>query len=404
MSHSPSQTLTADQVKLPAGHIVRKLPVLGTVLGVIGLAATFAMGSSQMKQVYFSMLVSSMFFLSIGLGCLFFVLVQFATKAGWSVVVRRFAENIAMTLPIIGIFCLIVVLAGKHDLFHWTHTDVVANDKILKGKVPYLNETFFTIRAIVYVVIWSALAFFFRKTSLTQDATGDMQLTRKMQNRAYPGIALFALSLTFAAFDWMMSLDPHWFSTIFGVYFFAGCVLACYATMIITVMLTRGSGFLERVISVHHFHDLGKMLFAFVVFWSYIGFSQYFLIWYGNMPEETIWYAHRMAHGWDKVSILLLVGHFFIPFFFLLPRTIKRTPATLLLGACWMLAIHFVDLYWIIMPTLQTDGFGMSPLDLTAFIGVGGIFVALVSRNIASSAVVPYRDPRLSESMAFENI
>lgn len=404
MSHGHPQALTAEQVKLPAGHLIRKLPVLGIIVGVIGFAATFAMGASQMKQVYFSLLVSSMFFLSIGLGCLFFVLIQFATKAGWSVVVRRFAENIAMTLPIIGIICLAVVLIGKHDLFHWTHADVLATDKILKGKLPYLNETFFTIRAFIYVLIWSALAFFFRKTSLKQDTTGDIQLTRKMQNRSYPGIALFALSLTFAAFDWMMSLDPHWFSTIFGVYFFAGCVVACYATMIITVMLTRGGGFLERVISQHHFHDLGKMLFAFVVFWTYIAFSQYFLIWYGNLPEETIWYAHRMAHGWDQVSVLLVVGHFFIPFFFLLPRTIKRTPATLLLGACWMLAIHFVELYWIIMPTLQNKGFAMSPLDLTAFLGVGGIFVALVSRNIASSAVVPFRDPRLPESMSFENI
>lgn len=404
MSHSHAQTLTPDQVQLPKEHWMRKLPIISGVIGIGALIATYVMGASDHQQMYFSLLVSAAFFLSLGLGCLFFTIIQFATKAGWSVVVRRFAENIAYTLPIISLITILIVWFGRHELFHWTHVDAVAADKVLKGKSPYLNETFFAIRAALYFVVWTSLAFFFRGNSVAQDQSGDMQITRKLQNRSYPSIALFALTLTFAAFDWLMSLDPHWFSTMFGVYFFAGCAVAAFAVITVAVLLVKGGKFLDSVINQEHFHDLGKLIFAFTVFWAYIAFSQYFLIWYSNMPEETIWYAHRMEHGWNTVSKFLAIGHFVVPFFFMLPRTIKRHKPTLLLGALWVLFMHFVDLYWIVMPVLKTSGFSVNILDLVAFIGVGGVFVALVSRNTASAAVVPYRDPRLPESLNFENI
>lgn len=404
MSHGHQLTkLTTEQVTLPKAHWMNKLPAVAGVIGIIGLVASFVLGAADKTQFHFSFHVAFLFFLTIALGGLFFVLVQFATKSGWSVVVRRFAENFMSTLPLFALLFVPMVI-GSHTLFHWTHAEAVASDALLKGKSPFLNETFFYIRAAIYFLAWLWLARFFSRKSIEQDKTGVKDLTRAMQHRAYPGIVLFALSVTFAAFDWVMSLDPHWYSTIFGVYFFAGCVIAIYATMIIVISATRGEHFLHNVISTEHFHDLGKMLFAFVVFWTYIAFSQFFLIWYGNIPEETIFYAHRSHGTWLNVSIMMMVLHFIVPFFFLLPRTIKRMRGTLVLGALFMLGVHLMDLYWLVMPNLHKEGVVITALDVTTLLGVGGLFFAFFGVLMKRAAVVPHRDPRLAESLSFENI
>lgn len=405
MSHhdSHSKMITLDQVTLPQNHWLRKMPTVAGAVGVLGLIATFVLGMSQPEQAHFSFHVAFLYFLTIALGGLFFVLIQFATKAGWSVVVRRFAENLMGTLPIF-VVLFIPMIFGAHTLFHWTHQEVVVNDPILTSKAPFLNTTFFFIRAAIYFIAWIWLARFFGKKSLEQDKTGVADNTRKMQHRSYAGIPVFALSVTFAAFDWIMSLDPHWYSTIFGVYIFAGCVVSIYASLIVLITATRGSGFLQGIINAEHFHDLGKMLFGFVVFWSYIAFSQFFLIWYGNIPEETLFYAHRLHGNWNTLSIVLAAGHFALPFFFLLPRTIKRNPTTLVIGASYMLVLHFVDIYWLVMPTLQKENASFGLLDVTSILGVGGVFLAMFAHRMRSNAVVPLKDPRLKESLAFENI
>jgi hypothetical protein len=237
-----------------------------------------------------------------------------------------------------------------------------------------------------------------------QDASGDHDLTRRMQTVSGPAILLFGVTLTFAAMDWIMALDPHWFSTMFGVYYFSGSVVSFFAVLaLVSVGLAR-KGPLDNVINTEHFHDVGKLLLAFVAFWAYIAFSQYFLIWYANIPEETVWFAHRMEGSWLWMAVALAAGHFVIPFFYLLPRTIKRRPATLVAGAAWVLVAHLVDLYWQVMPILHPNGVRFALTDVTAFVGVGGVFVAGVAWLTTRCALIPARDPRLPEALSFENV
>lgn len=403
MSQHQVTKITENQVVLPSSHWLHKAPTLFGVIGVIALIAAFALGMGNMEQFHFSFHVAFIYFLSIALGGLFFVILQFATKSGWSVVVRRFAENIMGTMPLF-LLLFVVMIFGMHTLYHWTHEEAVLADPILSGKSAYLNEKFFFIRTAIYFIAWLGLARFFMRKSAEQDKSGSQANTRAMQNMSYPGIALFALSTTFAAFDWIMSLNPHWYSTIFGVYFFAGCVVSIYATLILMISFVRGPRFLSDVISTEHFHDMGKMLFAFVVFWTYIAFSQFFLIWYSNIPEEQIFYFHRIQGSWKTVSICLACGHFVIPFFFLLSRHIKRNPKTLFLGAAYMLFIHYVDIFWLVMPNFQKEGASFGLVDICCIVGIGGLFVALFAKLMKRNAVVPFRDPRLGESLLFENL
>ena len=225
-----------------------------------------------------------------------------------------------------------------------------------------------------------------------------------MEKLAAPAMMLFALTTTFAAFDLLMSLYPHWYSTIWGVYYFAGSAVGFFAMMAITLNLMRRAGYLRRSVSAEHFHDVGKLMFAFVVFWAYIAFSQYLLIWYGNIPEETIWYLERQTGEWTWVSLGLLFGHFLLPFLFLISRYPKRRGQTLVLGAVWLLAMHWLDLYWMVMPQISPGKITLSLLDLLCFVGIGGVFLATAIWRMSRQALIPVRDPRLRESLQFENI
>jgi len=217
-------------------------------------------------------------------------------------------------------------------------------------------------------------------------------------------IIVLALTQTFASIDWIMSLTPHWYSTMFGVYFFAGSFVGFIALLSVVAAAMRGAGLVDTVISADHLHDIGKFLFAFTAFWAYIAFSQFFLMWYANLPEETIFYKARMEGSWMNVSLLLLAGHFVAPFFYLMGRSVKRNGASLAVGGAWLLAMHFVDLYWQVMPTLHPEGLRPSALDVAALVAVGGCFVAAASWLMRRQALVPLRDPRLAESLAFENV
>jgi hypothetical protein len=274
----------------------------------------------------------------------------------------------------------------------------------LQQKAAYLNPGFFYVRTLVYLIGWAILAWWFRKQSINQDHGDALRITRKLQTASAPAIVWFAVTATFFAFDWIMSLDPHWYSTIFGVYFFAGCMLAILAVLILQVLLLQRHGLLESIVSEEHFHDLGKLLFGFVVFWAYIAFSQFMLIWYANIPEETIWYAHRMQHGWEHVSYLLAAGHFVLPFFLLISRTAKRSRPLLVGSTLWLLVMHYVDLYWLVMPSFQTAGLHPHWLDILCLVGIGGIFLAGLLRLTAKAPLIPIKDPRLAESLSFENL
>ena len=405
-SHHGSAALRASSLWLPPEHSWRRLPLIGLALAVVGLGGALALGLSGSDeahhQLWNSWLVGALFVLSIALGGLFFVLVHHATQAGWSVVVRRLAENIMATLPFLALLFVPLVLA-RHDLFHHWLGAEAANDPLLKHKAPYLNETFFVIRVVVYFAVWSALALWFGRQSRLQDATGDHELTRRMRRASPPGLLLFAVTVTFFAFDWLMSLDPHWYSTIFGLYFFSGSTVAFFAFLALVTVAGRRAG-LGQVLNAEHRHDIGKLLFGFVVFWAYMAFSQYMLIWYANMPEETNFFAKRLAGSWSTAGIVLALGHFVVPFFFLLPRAVKRSATALAVASAWLLAMHLLDLYWLVMPNLHPTGMHPSLIDAAAVIGCCGVFLAAFGFALKRQALVPLRDPRLPESLTFENV
>ena len=388
---------------IPPGHAWNRIPFIGAIAALVGVVGCAILGAANPKQFFFSWLVSFLFFLSLALGALFFVLIQYAAQGGWGIVLRRIGETVFATLPVMAALFLPLLL-GLRDLYSWAVPGAAEHDALLHWKAPYLNVPFFLIRAAIYFGSWSFIALLYYRGSSGQDATGDPRVSARLRRLAGPAIIVLALTQTFAAIDWIMSLTPHWYSTIFGVYFFAGSFVGFIALLSIVAVAMRRAGLLDTVISVEHLHDVGKLLFAFTAFWAYIAFSQFFLMWYANLPEETIWYKARIDGSWLTVSLLLMAGHFAAPFFFLMGRAVKRRGSTLAMGGAWLLVMHYVDLYWQVMPTLHPEGVRPSVLDLAAFVAVGGCFVAAAGWLMRRQALVPLRDPRLAESLAFENV
>jgi hypothetical protein len=412
VSHPNTQKhLSSEDVRLPSNHPWQKLPIAGAIIGLVFLGAAIGGGLSSGdggKRFLYAYLVAFMFFLSIGLGGMFFTMIQHITRAGWSVAVRRLAENLMATLPLFALLFVPILLKADVIFYQWAgnHEELQKTDhhwKLVEHKLGYLNMGFFTSRAVFMLVIWALLAWWFRSKSVQQDSSGDHDITRSMQKWSPLGIALFASTLTFAAFDWMMSLDPHWFSTIFGVYYFAGSAVSSLAVLSLLIIGLRSSGVLKNIITSEHDQDVGKLLFGFNVFWTYIAFSQYILIWYANIPEETMWFDLRNTGSWAHVSLVLAFGHFVVPFFFLMSRHIKRRPMTLAIGAIWLLAMHYLDMYWLIMPTIQPGSVQFHWLDIVTFIGIGGFFVSFLGFWMKRDAIVPFKDPRLPESLSFQN-
>jgi hypothetical protein len=395
--------LRPEQATIPPGHAWNRIPVIGAAVALLGIIGCAVLGMANPKQFFFSWLVSFLFFLSLALGALFFVLIQYAAQGGWGIVLRRIGETTFAMLPVMAVL-FVPLLVGLHDLYEWSHQEAVEQDALLRWKSPYLNVPFFLIRAALFFGIWSLIAVLYYRGSRGQDVTGDPAVSARLRRFAGPAIIVLALTQTFASVDWIMSLTPHWYSTMFGVYFFAGSFVGFIALLSVAASAMRRAGLLDTVISPEHLHDVGKLLFAFTVFWTYIAFSQFFLVWYANLPEETTWYKARMEGSWMTVSLFLMAGHFAAPFFYLMGRAVKRNGTTLAVGGAWLLAMHFVDLYWQVMPTLHPEGLRPSLLDVAALLTVGGCFVAAASWLMRRQALVPLRDPRIGESLAFENV
>jgi hypothetical protein len=389
-------------LRIPAGHRFARLPLLGLGIAIVGAAPLAIFGARHPERFFAAWLVAFVFCLTIALGCLYFVLIHTAMQGAWGIVVRRVAENAAATLPLFALLFLPLAF-GLHSLYHWSDPEALVHDALLRFKQPYLNEPFFFARAALYFVVWSGIALWFRRQSRLQDEAPDPAAAARLSRYSGALLIPLALTTTFAAFDWLMSLAPHWYSTIFGVYVFAGGFVAGFALLAVVAVALQRAG-LVPALSAEHFHDLGKLLFAFTVFWAYIGFSQFFLIWYGNIPEETIWYRVRLEGSWRLVTIALAVGHFALPFFFLLPRQVKRNAATLVTAAVWLLAMHFVDVYWLVIPSIEGLGARPGIVDVAALLAIGGVFLGAFGWLLVTSPLVPAGDPRLSESLAFENV
>jgi hypothetical protein len=379
-------------------------------IGVVFLLASFGLGFAEgddLKHFSYSYLVSFMWVLSIVLGALWWVTLQHLVNASWSIVARRVAELLAVAMPLIALLSLPIVaqaLMGKATLFPWADPHLVHEDHILHHKSSYLNPTFFVIRCVFYFGFWSLLARYWLKSSLAQDQAAQPTINPTLRAVSAPSMIAIAFTLTFCVIDFVMSLDKLFFSTIFGVYYFAGCVISINATLALSLMWIQKKQRLVGMVSVEHYHDLGKMMFAFVVFWSYIAFSQFMLIWYANIPEETVWFKPRFTGSWQMVSAALLIGHFALPFLGLMSRQIKRNKTALAFWAVWLLVIHWVDLYWLVMPQFDPTGAPFSLLDFTCWIGLAGLLVAGVAYQASKVTLVPTKDPRLEKSLAFENI
>lgn len=384
-----------DQVEFPSDTNVTNA-FFG--VGIVGLLASGVGYFLNHEQFFFSYLVSFTFFSSMALASLFFVMLHHITRAEWGVVLMRIPETISGNILIWSLF-LIPVLFGMHSLFHWTHEGAIAQDPLLQHKEPYLNIPFYIVRQVVYFGLWGFLGYRLYKNSIKMDETGDWGLQTLLRRTSGPGIFFFAITFAFASFDWLMSLDPHWYSTIFGVYFFAMSFQAVFAMFILVVFFLWKKGILKNTIQKSHIYDLGVQLFAFTVFYAYIAFSQFLLIYYGAIPEETLWYLHRLEGGYEALAYFYLFGRFVIPFIVLLNKDTKTNYKVILSVSILVVATHFVELYWIAMPVLHEHGIHFNWMDITTFLGLGGIFFGLFFHRFKQHKMVPVNDPKLIKSL-----
>lgn len=371
---------------------------IGLILLAAGVVLVIAAFVFEPVRASFDAVILYLFMVSLAVGALFLLALEYITGAVWSVPMRRVTEFFAGLSP----FLLILVLPlflHIHDLFHWSHAEAVQQDPILQGKAPYLNIPFFIIRTLVFIGIWIAFAALFVRNSTHQDVTKDAALTRSSVRLAAIFFPLFAITITFTGIDWGMSLEPHWFSTIYGVYYFSGTVIAALAAITLVVVLFHEGGYLPGL-RRDHFYSLGALLFGFVNFWAYIAFAQFLLIWYANLPEETYWFITRWENGWQIVSVLLIVMKFAVPYFVLLPQEAKMDTRRLKIMAVWLLASHFVDLYWLVMPT-HSESLSLSWTELGFPLVAVGMTVLLVSWKTKRYNLIPVGDPKLQRAMDF---
>jgi hypothetical protein len=388
-------TLPADRIR----RVQRGGVIAGAAAALVSLlGAVLFSGAEQFFRAY---LTAFMFWLGIALGSLAILMLQFLTGGAWGMVIRRHLEAASRTLPLLTL-AFVPILFGLPFLYIWARPEVVAADPILQAKQPYLNTPFFIIRAVLYFAIWNALAFMLNRWSLEQDAAGPMPIgsERRFRQISAPGLMGYGLTITFASVDWVMSLDPYWFSTIFGVLFMGGHALSAMAFAIAVLSVTSRYEPLADVVDPSHFHDLGKLLFAFVMLWAYFGFSQFLIIWSGNLPEEIPWYIERMRGSWGALGLIVLIGHFVVPFMLLLSRELKRNRRALGGIAAALLVMRLFDLIWLIGPRPGYHGFPIHWLDVTLTVALGGLWIAVFARELTRRALLPVNDPYYEEVFA----
>ncbi len=364
-------------------------------LGVLGLAVAFSVHPGHFFRSY---LLSYLFFLSITVGSLAILMLHHMVGGGWGFVIRRILEAVTRTFPLVGVL-FIPLLFGLPELFEWARPEAVAQDELLQLKQPYLNVPFFIGRAALYFALWIAWAYILNLRSVQQDRTGDPGLTRQLQLISGPGILLMGATITFSSIDWAMSLEPHWFSTIYGLIFLESYGLAALAFAVLCLRWLRPYEPLAKIVQPKHFHDLGNLLLAFVMLWAYLNFSQYLIVWSGNLPEEIPWYLSRTHGGWEYLAIFLIVFHFALPFALLLSRSNKQRARVLGLLAGALLLLRIADLFFLIVPGIDHHaGFNVQWTDPVAFLGLGGLWLAVLCHKLKDRALLPINDPRLREA------
>ena len=361
------------------------------IVGVVGLVAAGLGALLNPGQFFHAYLLAFLFWLAAALGGLALSMLHHLSGGGWGVVLRRIFEAAARTLPWMALL-FVPIAFGMKSLYPWTDTAMVAGDHILSGKAAYLNTPFFLVRAALYFAIWCGLALVLSRWSADQDRTGDPALGVRMQRVSAGGLVIYVLSMTFASIDWAMSMEPHWFSTMYGFLFVIGQAIMGLAIAIIVARRLSKEAPMADVYNPGHFHDFGKLLFAFSMVWAYLAFSQFLIIWSANLPEEIPWYQHRMHHGWEFLAIALVACHFVVPFAVLLSRRTKRNATVLARMAMWLIAARLLDLFFLIGPEAYPEGLSVHWLDLAAVIGLGGIWVSLFIGNLKSRSLLPVHD------------
>ena len=388
-----------EKFDLSKAASLRNLLLIAGVVGIIGALIGWVVDA---RQFAFSWLFAFQFWYSLCVGCLFWTCLHHATDSEWSVLVRRQLENVIALIPLLIAFFL-PILFNLDVLYRWWNTEPGA-DALLDAKRGYLNHGFFYVRVIAYFGLLSLVGWMLRSHSVEQDVDGAARRTVAMRKLGVVGIPIIAVCLTFSAVDWLMALDHHWFSTMWGVYNFGGAVGAAMAAWILIVSALRERGYLKPV-TMEHYHIMGKFLLAFTIFWAYIGFSQYMLIWYANIPEETIYFRLRNTGNWYYLSTLLTVGRFFLPFPILLTQWVKKVPDKLNAVSWWVIGMQLLDIFVMVIPVKSTLGFTFMDVVFSIFplVGMGGILGWMFLNNLGKSATFPTRDPRLLASLKLTN-
>jgi hypothetical protein len=387
-----SKTPNAERFYLGPDHPLVKMQGPARIAGLVALVLAVLGAFLDPAQFFRSYLTAYLFWLGIALGSLAILMLQHITGGAWGVVIRRSLEAATRTLPLMALLFLPLLLGVTH-LYEWANAEHVAHDSMLQQKSTYLNVPFFVVRAVIYFSVWLILTYFLNRWSAEQDEGADVE--RRLEYVSRGGLLLFTLTMTFASIDWVMSLEPHWYSTIYGILFIGGQVLSAWAFVIPVLVRIAERPPFSAYITADQFHDLGKLLLAFVMIWSYFAFSQFLIIWSGNLPEETPWYLNRLRGGWQWLGGAEIVVHFALPFLVLLSRDLKRNGPMLAAVALGVLFMRFVDLFWMIQPAFSPGAFALHWLDAVTLVGVGGLWLSQLIGQLKTRPVLPLREPQL---------
>ena len=368
------------------------------LIGILGLAASVFGWAMSPREFFLAYLFAFLVWIGVALGSAGWLMIHHLTGGRWGYPVRRMFESAIGTLPVLAVLFL-PILFGLKELYPWANAAKVATDPALQHKHAYMNTSAFVVRAVLVFAIWTLLARRLINLSAAQDSTSSVDPTRKLRALSGPGLVIYPLTVTFAYVDWVMSMEADWYSTVFPLLICVGQMLTALALMIILVAGNARSS-LAEIISKENFHHLGNLLLAFTMMWAYLAYSQLIVIWSGDLPHEISWYLHRIAGGWRWIAVTLLLLHFFGPFCLLLVSATKRSVRSLMIVAAVIFATHVVDVWWLVAPSLYPNGFHLSWLAAVAFLGLGGIWLAVFLTNLSSRAILPLNDPRFALALA----
>lgn len=391
-----SDSMTSSSLQVPES--VDRLRRRALAVGVAGVVASIAGALANPAQFYQSYLVQFIFWSGLGLGCLALMMVHHLSGGAWGLMIRRILEAGAKTLPLMALSFVPLVIGAGH-VYEWANPEAVARDPILQHKAVFLNTPFWVARTLGYFVVWSLMAFLLTRWSREQDSTRQGVVDRRFQRLSGPGLVVYGLTVSAASIDWMMSVDPHWFSTIYGFAMMAGQGLAALTFTVLVLSMLAKDQPMAGVVDGNRLHDLGKLTFAFVMLYAYLTFSQFLIIWSANLPEEIPWYIRRLSGGWQFLMIGLMLFHFALPFALLLSANIKKDMGRLKVIAGLLFVMRIFDTVFQVSPQFHETLF-VHWIDVTLTLGVGGIWLATFLWYLKGAPLLPVHDPSYKEALA----